>query len=82
MVGGSGMYIDAVCKGIDDLPNVDMTIRNSLFKKFEKEGIEGLRFDLKHLDPEYYKIVDLKNPKRLLKALEITLHDPISIQHF
>ncbi len=73
MVGGSGMYVDAVCKGIDDLPEIDMEIRNSLIKKFETEGIESLRFELKRLDPDYYAIADLKNPKRLLKALEITL---------
>ncbi|MCF6240368.1 MAG: tRNA (adenosine(37)-N6)-dimethylallyltransferase MiaA [Bacteroidales bacterium] len=73
MLGGSGMYVDAVCKGIDDLPEIDMEIRNSLIKKFETEGIESLRFELKRLDPDYYAIADLKNPKRLLKALEITL---------
>ncbi len=73
MVGGSGMYVDAVCKGIDDLPEIDMEIRSSLIKKFETEGIESLRFELKRLDPDYYAVADLKNPKRLLKALEITL---------
>lgn len=72
-LGGSGMYVDAVCKGIDDLPEIDMGIRNSLIEKFETEGIESLRFELKKLDPDYYAIADLKNPKRLLKALEITL---------
>lgn len=73
MVGGSGMYVDAVCKGIDDLPEIDMEIRKQLIKKFETEGIESLRFELKRLDPDYYAVADLKNPKRLLKALEITL---------
>ena len=73
LVGGSGMYIDAVCKGIDNLPDIDQNIRNSLLKKYENEGIESLRFDLKHLDPEYYEIVDLQNYKRILKALEITI---------
>jgi tRNA dimethylallyltransferase len=73
MVGGSGMYIDAVCKGIDDLPEIDQEIRASLHAKFEKEGIESLRFELKRLDPEYYSIVDLRNPKRILKGLEICL---------
>jgi tRNA dimethylallyltransferase len=73
MVGGSGMYIDVVCNGIDDLPDIDQEIRNQLQEKFEKEGIESLRFELKRLDPEYYKIVDLKNPKRILKGLEICL---------
>ncbi len=73
MVGGSGMYVDAVCKGIDDLPEIDMEIRRQLIKKFETEGVESLRFELKRLDPDYYAVADLKNPKRLLKALEITL---------
>ncbi len=73
MVGGSGMYVDAVCKGIDDLPEIDMEIRKQLIKKFETEGVESLRFELKRLDPDYYAVADLKNPKRLLKALEITL---------
>jgi tRNA dimethylallyltransferase len=67
------MYIDAVCNGIDDLPEIDQEIRNNLFVKYEKEGIESLRFELKRLDPEYYKIVDLKNPKRILKGLEICM---------
>ncbi|RLD72611.1 MAG: tRNA (adenosine(37)-N6)-dimethylallyltransferase MiaA [Bacteroidetes bacterium] len=73
LLGGSGMYIDAVCRGIDDLPEIDMEIRNQLIEKFEKEGIESLRFELKKLDPDYYAIADLKNHKRLLKALEITM---------
>ena len=73
LLGGSGMYVDAVCKGIDDLPEIDMDIRNMLIKKHEKEGVESLRFELKKIDPDYYEIADLKNPKRLLKALEITM---------
>ena len=73
LVGGSGMYIDVICSGIDDLPDIDQEIRTGLQQKFEKEGIESLRFELKRLDPEYYSIVDLKNPKRILKGLEICL---------
>jgi len=73
LLGGSGMYVDAVCHGIDDLPEIDMGIRNQLIKKYEKEGIESLRFELKKLDPDYYAITDLRNSKRLLKALEITM---------
>jgi tRNA dimethylallyltransferase len=73
LTGGSGMYIDAVCKGIDELPDVDMVIRNKLIKQFETEGIESLRFDLQRLDPEHYKVVDLNNSKRVLKALEVCL---------
>jgi tRNA dimethylallyltransferase len=73
MVGGSGMYIDAVCKGIDDLPTVDPEIRNKLIEEFKTDGIESLRLKLKKLDPEYYTRVDLKNPNRLLKAIEVAL---------
>ncbi len=73
LAGGSGMYIDAVCKGIDDLPDIDPKIRQDLISKYEKEGIESLRFDLKRLDPKSYKQIDLQNYKRILKALEITI---------
>ncbi len=73
MLGGSGMYIDAVCEGIDDLPSIDAEIREYWDKKYQTEGIEGLRFYLKKIDPEYYAIVDLQNHKRILKGLEIFL---------
>lgn len=73
MTGGSGLYINAVCEGIDALPRVDPEIRNKLIEQYEREGIQSLRQDLKRLDPEYYEMTDLKNPKRLLKALEITI---------
>lgn len=73
MTGGSGMYINAVCDGIDELPDIDMEIRNDLITKHEKEGIESLRMQLKMLDPESYKKIDLKNAKRILKALEVSL---------
>ncbi len=73
LVGGSGMYIDAVCNGIDDLPTIDSKLREDLIQKFNNEGIESLRFDLKRLDPEYYKVVDLRNHKRILKAIEVYL---------
>ncbi len=71
MTGGSMLYIDAVCKGIDDLPAINMEIRQQLIRQFETEGIESLRFQLKYLDPDYYQEVDKKNHKRLLHALEI-----------
>ncbi len=73
MVGGSGLYIDAVCRGIDDVPTVDMDLRNHLMQKFNSEGIETLRLMLKQLDPIYYQQTDLRNPMRILKALEISL---------
>lgn len=71
LTGGSGMYIDAVCKGIDDIPDVDLRVRKKYNNKYREEGIEGLRLALRMLDPEYYKKVDLKNPKRIIRALEI-----------
>jgi tRNA dimethylallyltransferase len=71
MTGGSGMYINAVCDGIDNIPDVDVEIREKYLKKYEEEGIEGLRVCLKMLDFEYYKKVDLKNHKRIIRALEI-----------
>ena len=73
MAGGSGLYIDAVCNGIDELPSPDEQLRSSLNKKFEKEGIESLQQQLKVLDPVYYNQVDLQNPKRLLRAIEVCL---------
>lgn len=73
MTGGSGMYINAVCNGIDELPDIDMEIRNDLIEKHKKEGIESLRMQLKMLDPESYQKIDLKNAKRILKALEVSL---------
>jgi tRNA dimethylallyltransferase len=71
MSGGSGMYIDAVCEGIDDIPDVDPLIRTKYIEKYKEEGIEGLRVALKILDPEHYSKVDLKNYKRIIRALEI-----------
>lgn len=73
MTGGSMLYIDAVCNGIDDLPLVDPGIRKELFLRYEQEGIESLRLLLKQLDPDYYQQVDLQNHMRLLHALEISL---------
>jgi len=72
MAGGSMLYIDAVCNGIDDIPDTDSIVRNKYLEKFEKEGIEGLRLALHIFDPEYYKHVDLRNPRRIMRALEIT----------
>lgn len=71
MTGGSMLYIDAVCKGIDDLPTVDKELREQLLDRFHENGLEPLRLELKSVDPDYYEQVDLKNPKRILHALEI-----------
>jgi tRNA dimethylallyltransferase len=71
MTGGSMLYIDAVCKGIDDLPTVDKKLRKQLLDRFHENGLEPLRLELKSVDPDYYEQADLKNPKRILHALEI-----------
>jgi tRNA dimethylallyltransferase len=73
MVGGSMLYIDAVCKGIDQMPDADPELRENLKHQLEKEGLESLRRQLKQLDPDYYNEVDLKNPARIIHALEISL---------
>ena len=71
LTGGSMMYVDAICKGIDDIPTVDKETRELMIQRYEEEGLEKLCAELKLLDPEYYQIVDLKNPKRVIHALEI-----------
>ncbi len=71
LTGGSMMYIDAVCKGIDDIPTVDKETREIMISRYEQEGLDTLCAELKLLDPEYYNIVDLKNHKRVIHALEI-----------
>lgn len=71
MTGGSMMYVDAVCKGIDDIPTVDKDTRELMIHRYETEGLDQLCAELRVLDPEYYRIVDLKNPKRVIHALEI-----------
>lgn len=73
MSGGSMMYIDAVCKGIDDLPTVTPELRRELTELYEREGLEPIRAQLKLLDPVHYNQVDLKNYKRVIHALEICL---------
>jgi tRNA dimethylallyltransferase len=73
MTGGSMLYIEAVCKGIDTMPDVDPELRKNLKQRLETEGIESLRLQLKKLDPVYYNQVDLKNPARIVHALEICL---------
>ena len=73
MAGGSMMYIDAVCDGIDDIPTVDDQTRETLKRRLAQEGLEALVEQLKELDPEYYEIVDCQNPRRVVHGLEICL---------
>lgn len=71
MSGGSMMYIDAVCKGIDDIPTVKDDIRQMMKQRLATEGLEALVAELQALDPEHYSIVDRNNPRRVVHALEI-----------
>jgi tRNA dimethylallyltransferase len=73
MTGGSMMYIDAVCKGIDELPTIDPELRKDVQDKYEKDGLDAIRQELKLLDPVFYGQVDLKNHKRVLHAVEVCL---------
>ena len=73
MCGGSMLYIDAVCKGIDEIPTIDKTLRADLRDLYNKEGIDPIRQRLQLLDPVFYKQVDLQNHKRVIHALEICL---------
>ena len=71
MAGGSMMYIDAVCNGIDDIPTIDEQTRTTLKRRLAEEGLEALVEELRQLDPEHYAIVDRQNPRRVVHALEI-----------
>ena len=73
LTGGSGLYIDAVCYGIDSLPDIDNLLRQDLQIRLDSEGLSSLLEELQALDEQYYKIVDKQNPKRVLRALEVCL---------
>ena len=72
-VGGSGLYVRALCEGMDNLPQADAALRDSLKERLQTEGVEALAEQLKELDPEYYNIVDRQNPARVMRALEVCL---------
>ena len=72
-VGGSGLYIRALCEGMDSLPEADATLREQLATRLQNEGVECLSDQLRELDPEYYQIVDRNNPARIMRALEVCL---------
>ena len=71
LTGGSMMYIDAVCNGIDDIPTVRDDIRNEMKRRYQEEGLDALCEDLRRLDPEHYEVVDRQNHRRVIHALEI-----------
>lgn len=71
MTGGSGLFIDAVCNGLDSIPDISDETRNRVNGLYEKGGVVALQNELQHLDPEYYEIVDKHNPRRLQRAIEV-----------
>ena len=73
MTGGSGLYVDALCNGLDDFPPADQELRSRLMERLESEGIASLRQDLKLLDPESYGTIDIANTQRVIRALEVTI---------
>ncbi|MDN3586390.1 tRNA (adenosine(37)-N6)-dimethylallyltransferase MiaA [Pedobacter aquatilis] len=73
MVGGSGLYINAVINGLDEMPEIDMQIRSKLNHQFETEGLESIQKQLKEYDPEYFDKVDQNNPQRMIRGLEVYL---------
>ena len=70
LVGGSGLFVNAVCHGLDDIPS-NLEIRNQLINEFEKDGLENLQKELKTADPKYFEEVDIQNPHRVIRALEV-----------
>ncbi len=77
MTGGSGLYIDAVCNGIDLLPDPDLEVRKYVIDLFENEGVEALRYELRIRDPHFMETVDIANYKRLMRALEVCIQTKI-----
>ena len=73
MAGGSGFYIDALVNGLDDFPSADLQLRNGLMARLKEEGVESLRQELRHLDPESYATIDIANGQRVVRALEVCL---------
>ncbi|MDY5241427.1 MAG: tRNA (adenosine(37)-N6)-dimethylallyltransferase MiaA [Alistipes senegalensis] len=81
-VGGSGLYVRALCEGMDDLPQADEPLRRELERRLAEEGLGALAEELRELDPEYCRTADLNNPARVMRALEVCLqtHMPYSRQ--
>ncbi|MFD2203238.1 tRNA (adenosine(37)-N6)-dimethylallyltransferase MiaA [Shivajiella indica] len=71
MAGGSGLYIDVICKGLDDIPDIEPKIREKIISEFEEKGIEFLQRELEKFDPDYFQTVDRNNPQRLMRAIEV-----------
>jgi tRNA dimethylallyltransferase len=73
LVGGSGLYIDAVCRGIDNIPASNTELRENITKRYKEEGIESLHSELTRLDPDIINMIDIRNPHRVMRALEVCI---------
>lgn len=82
MTGGSGLFIDAVCNGLDSIPDISEETRNRVNVLYEKGGVVALQNELQHLDPEYYEIVDKQNPRRLQRAIEVCYQTGLTYSSF
>lgn len=82
MCGGSGLYVKAVCEGFDDMPEIKEGLREELMEELAKRGIESLQLELQEKDPEYFAVVDLHNPHRLVRALEIIRSTGMPVTNF
>ncbi len=71
MTGGSGLFIDAVCNGLDEMPDISEEVRNKVSKMLETDGIEALQKEVERVDNDYFQVVDKQNPRRLQRALEV-----------
>jgi tRNA dimethylallyltransferase len=71
MVGGTGLYIKAFCEGLDDIPSVDPSIRENIINSYEEKGLDWLQQELQQKDPEFYKVGEIQNPQRMMRALEV-----------
>lgn len=82
MVGGSGLYVDAVCEGLDEMPETDLNIRVQLNQLMATVGLDPIRKQLSELDPEYYQQVDQSNPQRMIRGLEFFLSTGLKLSSF
>lgn len=82
MVGGSGLFIDAVCNGLDEMPDVDASVREKVTQLFDEGGIVKLQTELARLDPDFFAVVDKNNPRRLQRALEVSLQTGLPYSSF
>ena len=82
LVGGSGMYLKAVTEGMDNIPEVPLAVRNRLMDELRDHGLETLQRELREWDPAYFDLVDIQNPQRVVRALEVIRHTRLPFSHY